>query len=432
MLQTQLRILSIRFNTWKRSREIARAYHVSGRLRWPVGLPYPAIVAAVVLLLAAGAVFVLPRAVSGIRVLKHRFASGENHRALSGAVPDTAGKDASATRHDAGALPAAGQSHAVSAPAAGDTVAADDSLRLPDSLLSTAAAKLWTPSAAMRFILFANKANMRLYLLANQRGAWRVGRVYDVVMGRKSGPKAVAGDLRTPEGTYFIIGKREKEELDVVYGPLAYTLNYPNDQDRLAGRTGQGIWIHGTAPDSALAPSRGCIKMANDDLVGLAAILQNGIGTPVVIVNDSTIADPAAQCNFAALKKARQSILQRLWDENLAFAAVIEQWRRAWEAKDIVRFGACYGPDAQSGGVDRQTFLDQKGRTFQMYRTISIGVDSILVSDVSDSVAVVKFVQHYASNVSQMMNAKKLVFRTLEGTWKIYRELTFPKEELFL
>jgi murein L,D-transpeptidase YafK len=431
-LNIRIRVVQIRLDTWRRGREISRAYRAPGAPLWKTNPISAGLFGLLVILAAAAGVLLALHAKTTVRWISHPVQSFEAKIGKPGSKPHAA-IDTSATG-SAGADPAAVKTppRLSAGSAASDTVGEDDTLRLPDSLASTAAAKLWTPLSTMRFVLFANKATSRLYLLADQRGTWRVARVYDVVTGRKSGPKAVAGDLRTPEGIYFIIGKRESDELDVTYGPLAYTLNYPNDHDRLEGRTGQGIWIHGTAPDSALAPSHGCIKMANDDLQGLAAILQNGIGTPVVIVNDNAVADPAGKCNFTSLKRERQRILHRLWAENLAFAAVLEQWRRAWEAKDITQFGSCYAPDAQSGGADRETFLAQKERTFQTYRTISIGVDSVLVSDVSDSVAVVKFVQHYVSNVSQMVNAKKLVFRNLDGPWKIYREVTFPKEELFL
>jgi murein L,D-transpeptidase YafK len=65
--------------------------------------------------------------------------------------------------------------------------------------------------------------------------------------GSQQGQKVTAGDKRTPEGLYLIIERKERYQLSSIYGPLAYVLDYPNEEetesqvepDRVSGFTGQ-------------------------------------------------------------------------------------------------------------------------------------------------------------------------------------------------
>jgi hypothetical protein len=63
---------------------------------------------------------------------------------------------------------------------------------------------------------------------------------------------------------------------------------------------------------------------------------------------------------------------------------------------------------------------------------IEISIDKIFLSDYSDSIAVIKFVQAYKSDKINVINGKKLQFVNNNGIWKIFSENTFPKEEHLL
>ena len=106
-----------------------------------------------------------------------------------------------------------------------------------------------------------------------------------MAIGENEGVKIREGDKKTPEGIYFIIGRKERSELNKMYGPLAFVLNYPNEEDRKRGRTGNGIWIHGTNPDSIPLQTRGCLELENVNILELGMHLKTGIGTPIVIIN---------------------------------------------------------------------------------------------------------------------------------------------------
>jgi lipoprotein-anchoring transpeptidase ErfK/SrfK len=69
------------------------------------------------------------------------------------------------------------------------------------------------------------------------------------------------------------------------YGSGAFPLNYPNEWDKHQGRSGSGIWLHGTPSDTFARPPRasdGCVVLTNQDLDLVAKNLQVGL-TPVII-----------------------------------------------------------------------------------------------------------------------------------------------------
>ena len=49
---------------------------------------------------------------------------------------------------------------------------------------------------------------------------------------------------------YHFTSVLSKSELPDFYGAGALPINYPNEWDRLNGRTGHGIWLHGTPADT--------------------------------------------------------------------------------------------------------------------------------------------------------------------------------------
>lgn len=87
----------------------------------------------------------------------------------------------------------------------------------------------------------------------------------DVIVGA-SGDKKVEGDLKTPIGVYEVTRRFVPDEL--FYGPLAYELSYPNTYDRVQGKNGYGIWIHGSPLDGSNRDpmSKGCVVLTNADI----------------------------------------------------------------------------------------------------------------------------------------------------------------------
>jgi hypothetical protein len=95
---------------------------------------------------------------------------------------------------------------------------------------------------------------------------------------------------------YFVSDRMEGGALDPSFGAGAMQLNYPNLFDKLHGRTGSGIYLHGVPFNTYSRPpkdSDGCITLANEDLL----MLMNTVplhDTPVIVtrqihwVGDST------------------------------------------------------------------------------------------------------------------------------------------------
>jgi lipoprotein-anchoring transpeptidase ErfK/SrfK len=106
-------------------------------------------------------------------------------------------------------------------------------------------------------------------------------RTYPVSIGSNpdSADKQEVGDCRTPEGEFTVVSVEDssdwEHEGERVYGPLFLRLDCP---------PWEGIGIHGTNRPDLLGTlaSRGCVRMRNEDLLELAAVV--GVGARVRIV----------------------------------------------------------------------------------------------------------------------------------------------------
>ena len=105
--------------------------------------------------------------------------------------------------------------------------------------------------------------------------------VWQCSTGSSGGDKWREGDLATPEGVYFMT-RRQTGLPEKLYGNLAFPLNYPNPVDRLRGKTGYGIWLHGRGKPLVPRDTRGCIALRTPMLKRLSSLfaLQR---TPVFI-----------------------------------------------------------------------------------------------------------------------------------------------------
>jgi murein L,D-transpeptidase YafK len=285
------------------------------------------------------------------------------------------------------------------------------------------------------FIIIANKAKRQMLLLhQNNLQEWKIITQFDIAIGGGlAGRKVSAGDRRTPEGLYYILMRKDKNELSPIYGPLSYVLNYPNEIDKKEGRTGQGIWIHGTSGNAAPVPTKGCISLANKDITELSNYIESGVGTPVLIVSDSTTVDPVLSPDYEMVDRERNKTIS---NQDLLLASVNEflsNWKVAWESRDINKYQQFYAIEHfNSQGMNWNSWKEKKILTFQMYNTINVTINKVSVSDWTDNSLEIKFLQNYKSDQKYFENGKKLFLEKDDRTWKITREITIPKEELLL
>ncbi|WP_373425433.1 L,D-transpeptidase family protein [Variovorax boronicumulans] len=139
-------------------------------------------------------------------------------------------------------------------------------------------------STKSRYAIAVDASRSRLYLLENSDKGLKLVADYYISVGKSGTDKLAEGDARTPLGVYYITSSLDPRSLKDFYGAGALPINYPNPYDVRRGRTGGGIWLHGTPPQQfARAPlaSDGCVVMANPDLKQLLRKVQIG-ATPVV------------------------------------------------------------------------------------------------------------------------------------------------------
>jgi len=153
-------------------------------------------------------------------------------------------------------------------------------------------------STRSRYAIAVDASRSRLYLLENSDKGLQLVADYYVSVGKSGIGKVAEGDARTPLGVYYITSSLDPKSLRDFYGAGALPINYPNPYDVRRGKTGGGIWLHGTPPQQfARAPlaSDGCVVMANPDLKQLLRKVQIG-ATPVVTARSlQWISPPQAQ-----------------------------------------------------------------------------------------------------------------------------------------
>lgn len=175
----------------------------------------------------------------------------------------------------------------------------------------------------------------RLYLFENRANGLNLVADYYVSIGKLGYEKMAEGDLRTPLGIYFITGSMNPRALKEFYGSGALPINYPNELDNRRGKTGSGIWLHGTPPNQfARAPlaTDGCVVLANPDLSSIIRTVQVR-NTPVVI---------ARSLNWVKSTQARQ--------ESKPFEATLNAWRGAKSGANVSQLLSYYSPEFNSHG----------------------------------------------------------------------------------
>jgi murein L,D-transpeptidase YafK len=196
-------------------------------------------------------------------------------------------------------------------------------------------------SPSIRYALAVDTSRSRLYLLENSPGGLQLAADYYISVGKSGIGKKAEGDARTPLGVYHVTSNLDPKSLRDFYGAGALPINYPNPYDLRRGRTGGGIWLHGTPKEQfARAPlsTDGCIVMANDDLRQLLRRVQIG-ATPVVI---------AQNLKWVAPRQTQGDV--RMFDQVLA------GWRDARARGDAERLQEFYSPDSQQ--ISNRKFQD--------------------------------------------------------------------------
>ena len=214
-------------------------------------------------------------------------------------------------------------------------------------------------SQRSRHAIAVDASRSRLYLFENTPAGLNLVADYYISVGKAGTSKTVEGDQRTPLGIYYITSNLDPKSLKDFYGSGALPINYPNILDARRGKTGGGIWLHGTPPSQfSRAPQAtdGCVVLANPDLENIIRTVEVRT-TPVVI---------ATQLQWVAPHGVRT--------ESKPFEDALYAWRNAKTSGNLSHILSFYTPDFSSNGktldqwkpVLQSEVSKVQGRTIQL------------------------------------------------------------------
>jgi murein L,D-transpeptidase YafK len=261
-------------------------------------------------------------------------------------------------------------------------------------------------------VLVVDTKRSRVYVYANDDGNLKLQTDYYVSQGKLGVNKFKEGDQKTPIGVYAVNSHIPGQKLPDFYGAGALPLNYPNEWDRLNGRGGSGIWLHGTPSDNFSRPplsSDGCVVLTNPDLRALYAATEGG-KTTVLISNDVEFITKAA------------------WDkEHQAFSQLIEDWSRDVESEDPSKLLANYSSRFRSGlGENLRTWFNRQQKSMNNARGVTIKLSdvSMFLYPGEEAVMVGTFTQETSIGKSKNISHKRQYWVKEDAGWKIIYEGT--------
>ena len=262
-----------------------------------------------------------------------------------------------------------------------------------------------------KYAVVVDTRRSRLYVYRNDEGKPRFVADYYVSSGKNGALKDREGDEKTPIGVYHVTESLPRKKLSDFYGSGAFPINYPNEWDRIQGRDGHGIWLHGTPSDTYSRPPRssnGCVVLANPDLDALARILQVGL-TPVIISEEVELLS-----------------LDDWASERKAFGKQLEQWRADWESLDTERYLSHYSKKFSAQGQDLEAWSQYKRLVNSGKSWIKVKVSnvSMLRDPGKEDLVLVSFDQEYrSSNLSNTVRKRQYWIQE-DGRWRIVYEGT--------
>jgi murein L,D-transpeptidase YafK len=264
-------------------------------------------------------------------------------------------------------------------------------------------------NSEQKYAIVVDSRLSRLYLFRNVNGRPQYVEDYYVTLGKRGMEKTREGDQKTPIGVYHVVANLSREKLTDFYGAGAFPIDYPNAWDKIMGRNGHGIWLHGTPSDTYSRPPRasdGCIVLANPDLESVGRYVQIGV-TPVII------ADEIQWSNPAAIDADRKALIR-----------AIEAWRSDWESRDTERYLSHYSTRFRSDEHDFTAWAARKRKINSNKTWIKVGISDLAMFRYprEREFAVVSFAQNYRSNNLSNVMRKVQYWSKQNGSWKILYE----------
>lgn len=263
-----------------------------------------------------------------------------------------------------------------------------------------------------KHVLLVDAKRSRLYVYENRGGEPKFVTDYYISQGKFGVHKVREGDQKTPVGIYYITSRLSGARLPDFYGSGALPINYPNEWDKINGRSGSGIWLHGTPSDSYSRPplsSDGCVVLTNPDLYRLSNSVEIG-KTPVVISE-----------SIEFVNKAK-------WQSDRNFALrLVDSWRRDLESLAPQRMLANYSRQFRSDhGENLDTWFAKHQQSLAGVRELSITLRDItffLYPGRGGDMLVSTFTQDTMVGKSKSSIRKRQYWAKEGAQWKIVYEV---------
>ncbi len=255
-------------------------------------------------------------------------------------------------------------------------------------------------------ILIANKKAKELSIYQNDEG--RVGLLakYKNIIVGADGDKFKEGDMKTPLGVYTL--KRRFTPSSQFYGPLAFVLSYPNTYDKVQGKNGHGIWIHGSPIDGTFrkSMSKGCIVLDNDTIKLLDKNLKHK--NSIIIVSED------------GMKKVNRSEISTILAE-------LFRWKDAWLKSDVNTYLSFYDSDFRRyDGLKKKNFARMKKTIFARKQKKNIIFKNINISPYPNQsgrrLFKVAFYEIYRSKSYKFKGDKELFIELKDDSFSIISE----------
>jgi murein L,D-transpeptidase YafK len=281
-------------------------------------------------------------------------------------------------------------------------------LERPDPARVPRAVMQLTPD--QKKVLVVDARRSRLYVYENRQGELHFQRDFYISQGKLGVNKEKEGDQKTPLGVYYITGRLAGRRLPDLYGVGALPISYPNEWDRLHGRDGSGIWLHGTPARNYSRPplsSDGCVVLTNPDLRQVYASIEVN-KTPVVI---------ASEADFVSRKQA--------FEERTQAQAMVEGYRAALQDADPQRLRAQYSSRfrTEQGDLVDDWLERQRKSTEQLAKpAMALRSLSLFRYPGRDEVIVATFTVDAVAGQKRVSTRKRQYWEREGGSWKIVSE----------
>lgn len=230
---------------------------------------------------------------------------------------------------------------------------------------------------------------------------------FKIAVGKADGDKEFEGDNKTPEGIYFVQNHIDGQTLPDKYGPLAIPIDFPNPIDRLIGKTGHGIWLHGVDREQRIEEAKvteGCVAFYNNDIKILSNWLKSKQAIVVIAKDQAGVNQPSD------IEGVRQQT---------------NEWLKAWADRNLKSYETFYHPNFKFEKFDLKSYISYKKRVFSSYDKMAVNHDRLRIVT-HPKYAVSFFNQDFRGDQRYISIGRKTLYwekDSTTGQWLIVREV---------